>query len=117
MANTSGRHFLQIPGLTNVPERVLRALNSATIDHRGPEFQRLGLEVLAGLKHTSTAVSDGRPPSFSAMPMAIGVVIDFGASDGSDSRLAPSAQPMPTAETTVISDPASSARRAAGGCA
>jgi len=46
----SGRHFLQIPGPTNVPDRVLRAIDSATIDHRGPEFQRFGYEVLAGLK-------------------------------------------------------------------
>jgi alanine-glyoxylate transaminase/serine-glyoxylate transaminase/serine-pyruvate transaminase len=50
MTHASGRHFLQIPGPTNVPERVLRAIDSATIDHRGPEFQRLGQEVLAGLK-------------------------------------------------------------------
>ena len=50
MAHLAGRHFLQIPGPTNVPERVLRAIDSATIDHRGPEFQRLGLEVLAGMK-------------------------------------------------------------------
>ena len=51
MSNASGRHFLQIPGPTNVPERVLRAIDNATIDHRGPEFQKLGREVLAGLKH------------------------------------------------------------------
>jgi len=50
MAYTAGRHFLQIPGPTNVPERVLRAIDSVTIDHRGPEFQRLGKEVLEGLK-------------------------------------------------------------------
>jgi alanine-glyoxylate transaminase/serine-glyoxylate transaminase/serine-pyruvate transaminase len=50
MAYAAGRHFLQIPGPTNVPERVLRAIDSATIDHRGPEFQRLGQEVLSGLK-------------------------------------------------------------------
>lgn len=50
MASISGRHFLQIPGPTNVPERVLRAIDRATIDHRGPEFQKLGQEVLAGLK-------------------------------------------------------------------
>lgn len=50
MTHASGRHFLQIPGPTNVPERVLRAIDRATIDHRGPEFQRLGQEVLAGLK-------------------------------------------------------------------
>lgn len=51
MNYTAGRHFLQIPGPTNVPERVLRAIDQPTIDHRGPQFQRLGQEVLAGLKH------------------------------------------------------------------
>jgi alanine-glyoxylate transaminase/serine-glyoxylate transaminase/serine-pyruvate transaminase len=45
-----GRHFLQIPGPTNVPDRVLRAMSRPTIDHRSPEFSRLSLEVLAGLK-------------------------------------------------------------------
>jgi alanine-glyoxylate transaminase/serine-glyoxylate transaminase/serine-pyruvate transaminase len=50
MAYAAGRHFLQIPGPTNVPDRVLRAIDHVTIDHRGPEFQRLGQEVLAGLK-------------------------------------------------------------------
>lgn len=46
----SGRHFLQIPGPTNVPDRVLRAIDRPTIDHRGPEFARLGLEVLEGMQ-------------------------------------------------------------------
>jgi alanine-glyoxylate transaminase / serine-glyoxylate transaminase / serine-pyruvate transaminase len=46
----SGRHFLQIPGPTNVPDRVLRALDHPTIDHRGPEFARLTLEILEGLR-------------------------------------------------------------------
>jgi alanine-glyoxylate transaminase/serine-glyoxylate transaminase/serine-pyruvate transaminase len=50
MAIHTGRHFLQIPGPTNVPDRVLRAIDSPTIDHRGPEFATLGQEVLAGLK-------------------------------------------------------------------
>jgi len=50
MKHQSGRHFLQIPGPTNVPERVLRAIDSATVDHRGPEFQAMSKEVLAGLK-------------------------------------------------------------------
>jgi len=45
----SGRHFLQIPGPTNVPDRVLRAIDAPTIDHRGPDFAVLGLEVLEGL--------------------------------------------------------------------
>ncbi|HZX94446.1 MAG TPA: aminotransferase class V-fold PLP-dependent enzyme [Myxococcales bacterium] len=51
MAFHSGRHFLQIPGPTNVPDRVLRAIDRPTIDHRGPEFAALGKEVLAGLRH------------------------------------------------------------------
>ena len=42
----AGRHFLQIPGPTNVPDRVLRAIDNPTIDHRGPAFGRLGLEIL-----------------------------------------------------------------------
>src|ERR1035437_2062298 len=46
----SGRHFLQIPGPTNVPDRILRAMSQPTIDHRGPEFATLGLECLEGLK-------------------------------------------------------------------
>ena len=46
----AGRHFLQIPGPTNVPERVLRAIDNPTIDHRGPEFGRLGRDVLDGMK-------------------------------------------------------------------
>ena len=50
MPRRSGRHFLQIPGPTNVPDRVLRAIDSPTIDHRGPEFGDLGKEVIAGMK-------------------------------------------------------------------
>jgi len=50
MGSTSGRHFLQIPGPTNVPDRVLRALARPTIDHRGPEFARLAREVIEGLR-------------------------------------------------------------------
>lgn len=50
MAGISGRHFLQIPGPTNVPDRILRAIDNATIDHRGPEFQKLGQDVLHGMK-------------------------------------------------------------------
>jgi alanine-glyoxylate transaminase/serine-glyoxylate transaminase/serine-pyruvate transaminase len=46
----TGKHFLQIPGPTNVPDRVLRAMDMPTIDHRGPEFAQLGLEVLEGAK-------------------------------------------------------------------
>ncbi len=50
MARNAGRHFLQIPGPTNVPERVLRAIDFPTMDHRGPEFATLGKTVLAGMK-------------------------------------------------------------------
>lgn len=46
----TGRHFLQIPGPTNVPDRVLKEIAQATIDHRGPEFADLGFEVLERLK-------------------------------------------------------------------
>jgi len=46
----TGRHFLQIPGPTNVPDRVLRAMDRPTIDHRGPEFAALAKTVIAGLK-------------------------------------------------------------------
>jgi len=50
MPRTAGRHFLQIPGPTNVPDRVLRAIDFPTMDHRGPEFGKLGKEVLEGMK-------------------------------------------------------------------
>src|SRR5688572_11869551 len=50
MPTARGRHFLQIPGPTNVPDRVLRAIDRPTIDHRGPEFQKLGRDVLDGMK-------------------------------------------------------------------
>ncbi|WP_454712030.1 pyridoxal-phosphate-dependent aminotransferase family protein [Cupriavidus nantongensis] len=46
----SGRHFLQIPGPSPVPDRILRAMSYPTIDHRGPEFGALGRKVLAGIK-------------------------------------------------------------------
>ncbi|WP_020666968.1 pyridoxal-phosphate-dependent aminotransferase family protein [Amycolatopsis nigrescens] len=50
MAQSTGRHFLQIPGPTNVPDRVLRAMAAPTIDHRGPDFAALTTELLKGLK-------------------------------------------------------------------
>jgi alanine-glyoxylate transaminase / serine-glyoxylate transaminase / serine-pyruvate transaminase len=46
----SGRHFLQIPGPTNVPDRILRAMDRPTIDHRGPEFAEFAAGVLEDLK-------------------------------------------------------------------
>lgn len=54
----SGRHFLQIPGPTNVPDRVLRAIDHATIDHRGPEFAVLGKAVIAGMKRVFKTQAD-----------------------------------------------------------
>ena len=53
MASTkrpAGRHFLQIPGPSAVPDRVLRAIDQQVIDHRGPAFGELGLDVLSGVK-------------------------------------------------------------------
>ncbi len=46
----SGRHFLQIPGPSPVPDRILRAISLPTIDHRGPEFAVLGKKVIAGMQ-------------------------------------------------------------------
>jgi alanine-glyoxylate transaminase / serine-glyoxylate transaminase / serine-pyruvate transaminase len=46
----TGRHFLQIPGPTNVPDRVLRAMDMPPLDHRGPEFAELGYAVMAGMQ-------------------------------------------------------------------
>ena len=47
---TAGRHFLQIPGPTNVPDRVLRAMDNPTMDHRGPDFGRFGAALLEKLR-------------------------------------------------------------------
>jgi alanine-glyoxylate transaminase/serine-glyoxylate transaminase/serine-pyruvate transaminase len=49
-SRTAGRHFLQIPGPTPVPDRILRAMDMPVIDHRGPDFQKLGRRVLDGIK-------------------------------------------------------------------
>jgi alanine-glyoxylate transaminase/serine-glyoxylate transaminase/serine-pyruvate transaminase len=54
----SGRHFLQIPGPTNVPDRVLRAIDRPTIDHRGPEFAELGKAVIAGMRRVFATDGD-----------------------------------------------------------
>lgn len=53
-SHPAGRHFLQIPGPTNVPDGVLRAIDHPTIDHRGPEFAQLGLKVLADIRQVFT---------------------------------------------------------------
>ena len=50
MTYSAGRHFLQIPGPTNVPDRVLRAMDMPTMDHRGPQFGELGKSVLADIR-------------------------------------------------------------------
>jgi alanine-glyoxylate transaminase/serine-glyoxylate transaminase/serine-pyruvate transaminase len=50
MTFKSGRHFLQIPGPTNVPDRILRAIDMPTMDHRGPGFGELGKTVLSGMQ-------------------------------------------------------------------
>src|SRR4026208_1048329 len=49
-SHPSGRHFLQIPGPTNVPDRILRAMDYPTIDHRGPEFNALAKKVLRSIR-------------------------------------------------------------------
>ncbi len=58
MPRQAGRHFLQIPGPTNVPDRVLRAMDMPTMDHRGPEFALLTLEILKGLKQVFKTSAD-----------------------------------------------------------
>jgi alanine-glyoxylate transaminase / serine-glyoxylate transaminase / serine-pyruvate transaminase len=57
-SHPSGRHFLQIPGPSNVPDRVLRAIDHPTIDHRGPEFAALGKSVIAGMKKVFKTEAD-----------------------------------------------------------
>jgi len=58
MAYPSGRHFLQIPGPTNVPDRILRAMARPTMDHRGPEFSHLTREVLEGARRIFQTAAD-----------------------------------------------------------
>jgi alanine-glyoxylate transaminase/serine-glyoxylate transaminase/serine-pyruvate transaminase len=58
MSRAAGRHFLQIPGPTNVPDRVLRAIDFPTMDHRGPDFANLGKTVLAGMKRVFKTQSE-----------------------------------------------------------
>jgi alanine-glyoxylate transaminase/serine-glyoxylate transaminase/serine-pyruvate transaminase len=58
MPAPAGRHFLQIPGPTNVPDRILRAMDMPTMDHRGPEFAQLTLEILQDLKQVFKTSAD-----------------------------------------------------------
>ncbi|MEM1422198.1 MAG: serine--glyoxylate aminotransferase, partial [Pseudomonadota bacterium] len=46
----AGRHFLQIPGPSNTPDRILRAMDNAVMDHRGPDFADVGLKALRGMQ-------------------------------------------------------------------
>jgi alanine-glyoxylate transaminase/serine-glyoxylate transaminase/serine-pyruvate transaminase len=62
---TSGRQFLQIPGPTNIPERVLRAMDRPVVDHRGPEFAQLTEDVRAGLRRVF-GTRDGLPMLYPA---------------------------------------------------
>jgi alanine-glyoxylate transaminase / serine-glyoxylate transaminase / serine-pyruvate transaminase len=57
MSPRAGRHFLQIPGPSNVPDRILRAIDRPVIDHRGPEFAKLAAAVLQGLKSVFKTLS------------------------------------------------------------
>ena len=65
MTHRSGRHFLQIPGPTNVPDRVLRAMDRPTIDHRGPEFATLFSLPAAWFAETTSA------PALQAAPLPV----------------------------------------------
>ena len=58
MSIPAGRHFLQIPGPSNVPDWVLRAMDMPTIDHRGPEFAQLTLEIVSDLKRVFKTSAD-----------------------------------------------------------
>ncbi|MEM7563589.1 MAG: aminotransferase class V-fold PLP-dependent enzyme [Pseudomonadota bacterium] len=58
MSNPAGRHFLQIPGPSNVPDRVLRAMDMPTMDHRGPGFSDLTRSVLDGMKQVFKTKAD-----------------------------------------------------------
>src|SRR5210317_45121 len=58
MPTPAGRHFLQIPGPSNVPDRVLRAMDMPTIDHRGPGFAELTHELIAGMKRVFKTTAD-----------------------------------------------------------
>ena len=57
----TGRHFLQIPGPSPVPDRILQAMSLPTIDHRGPEFAVLGLKVLADMRKIFQTTQTVRP--------------------------------------------------------
>jgi aspartate aminotransferase-like enzyme len=54
----AGRHFLQIPGPSAVPDRILRAIGQQTIDHRGPDFAKIGLQSLRGIKSIFNTVEN-----------------------------------------------------------
>jgi len=101
----SGRHFLQIPGPTNVPDRVLRAIAQPTIDHRGPAFSTLGREVIAGLRRVfQTTGHVVIYPSSGTGAWEASLVNTLSAGDTvlmiADSETAPASRP-PTSALTV----------------
>ncbi|MGR3543529.1 MAG: serine--glyoxylate aminotransferase, partial [Paracoccus sp. (in: a-proteobacteria)] len=58
MSHRAGRHFLQIPGPSPVPDRVLRAISAQVIDHRGPDFAAVGQAALEGMKWVFKTAQD-----------------------------------------------------------
>ena len=73
MARNAGRHFLQIPGPTNVPDRVLRAIDFPTMDHRGPEFGDLGKAGHERRRWTSGVVRGARGDAQDSRPRRAGI--------------------------------------------
>ena len=70
----AGRHFLQIPGPANVPDRILRAMDYPTIDHRGPQFAEISTKCLAGMKtifKTKSHKKSQQPGNFRAPRMEL----------------------------------------------
>ena len=80
MATQQGRHFLQIPGPSPVPDRILRAMDMPVIDHRSAEFARLGHEVLEGSK---AVFKTAQPIPRAGLPEDIAHAAVFLASDES----------------------------------
>jgi aspartate aminotransferase-like enzyme len=104
-----GRHFLQIPGPTKVPDRVLRAIDVPTIDHRGPAFARLGSEVLDGMQEVFR--TDGPVviyPSIRAV-----TVVHHETSTGVTSRVPEIRAALDATGSDALSDTAGSIRRPA----
>ena len=67
----SGRHFLQTPGPTNLPDRVLRAMHHNAINHRGPEFGAMGREIVAKLRQVEIVTAQGKSIAEAARSMVV----------------------------------------------